>query len=328
MAEKIGRLGSLGLAIEATPGTAEASPDIFVPFTENSLRGHHEPLMDISSRTSRIKDHSSVKGKQWGEGSVQMYLDSINAGYLFKMALGTEDRTQKQASPPVHDHLLTPTVSGNAVTAATLWDNKGVDTERYSYAAIDTCEVEVTNDGIATINAGLMAQFPTQGATAPTQTTTSGYVYTWKDMTAQFGSTLAVAEAASATKLTNFKLNITNNLELNYKSGSQSPDTITYGELEVTGSYTLFFENVTDRDNYYNLSKQSAIITLAGAGLGGGYTEELQFRMKKLMIEDIDMETGLAELFAITANFRLEWDQDQAGFLDVVVRNAKATNYA
>jgi hypothetical protein len=39
MAEKIVRLGFLGLALEATPGTPEATPDIFVPFTENSLRG-------------------------------------------------------------------------------------------------------------------------------------------------------------------------------------------------------------------------------------------------------------------------------------------------
>lgn len=326
MGEKIGRLGYLGLAIEATSGTPEATPDVFIPFTENSLRGHHEPLVDISARTSRIKDQGSVTGKRWGEGSVTMYLDSINAGYLLKMAFGAEDRTQKNASPPVHDHLIHPTVSGNAATAATLWDYKGVDTEQYSYAVVDSVEIEVSNEGIATIKGNFISKAPST-VSAPALTTTSGTLYTWKDMTAQFGSTVAVAKAASATKLTNVKLNITNNVSSNYKSGSEQPDTVTYGPLEVTGSYMLFFENATDRDNYYNLTKQTMIITMAGAGLGSGYSEHLEFVLKKLHLEDIDMETGIDDLFAITGNFRAEWDQDQAGYVEATLRNGKASDY-
>lgn len=326
MSEKIGRLGYLGLAIEATPGTPESAPDVFVPYTENSLRGHHEPYVDISARASRVKDHDAVAGKRWGEGSITMYLDSINAGYILKMAMGSEARTQLSASPPVHDHLLTPTVSGNGVTSATLWDYKGVDTEQYAYAAVDVAELEVTNDGIATINASLMAKAPST-VSAPTPATTSGYIFTWKDLTAKFGATVALADAASATKLTNFKMSIANNLSLNYKSGSNQPDTITTGPVEVTGSYTLFFESVTDRDAYYNLTKRSMIVELAGAGLGVGYTEKLRFVFKKIFAEDIDMETGLEDLFAITVNFRALWDQDQAGYAEVTVRNQKASDY-
>jgi|SRR5581483_2895129 len=326
MAEAIGRRGFLGLAIEATAGTPEATPDIFVPFTENSMRGHHEPLMDIAARTSRVKDFGSVSGKRWGEGSVTMYLDSLNCGYLLKLAFGAESRTQLNATPPVHDHQMTPVVSGNAVTAATLWDNKVVDTEQYAYAAIDQCEIEVTNDGIATIKANFMSKAPSS-VTAPALTTTSGTLFTWKDMSAKFGSTVALANAATATKLTNFKLEIANNLELNYKSGSNQPDTITYGPVEVKGSYTLFFENTTDRNNYYNLVKNSMVVTLTGASLGSGFSEQLQIVLKKITIQDIDMATGLDDLFALTANFIAEWDQDQAGFAEITLRNGKATNY-
>lgn len=326
MAEKIGRLGYLGLAIEATPGTPESSPDIFIPFTENTLRGHHEPLADVSARTTRVKDFSSVGGKKWGEGSVTMYLDASNAGYIFKMAFGAEARTQKSATPPVHDHLLYPTVSGNSVTSATLWDSKGVDTEQYAYASIDVCEVEVTTDGIATVNASIMSKAPST-VSAPTLTTTSGTIFTWKDMSVRLGATLPLAQAATPTKLTNLKFTIANNLTLNYKSGSQSPDTITTGPVEVTGSFSLFFESVTDRDAYYNLTKRTMVVTLAGAGLGVGYTEQLEFVFKKLYLEDIDMETGLDDLFAITANFRAEWDQAQAGYVEATVRNGKATDY-
>lgn len=327
MSEKIGRLGYLGLAMEDDPGSAESSPDIYIPYIDNSLRGHHEPLMDISARASRVKDHSSVEGKKWGEGSVSMYLDATNAGYLLKMAFGTEARTEKNTTPPVHDHLMYPTVSGNAVTSATIWDYKGVDVEQFAYASVDTCEIEVTNDGIATINAGMLSKFPST-VSAPTLTTVSGTIFTWKDMEAFFGTTVAGAEASTAIKLNSFRMAVANNLALNYKSGSNEPDTITTGSVEVTGSYNLYFENATDRDRYYDLTKRTCVVNIAGAGLGSGYSERMQFVLKKIVIEDIDIATGLDDLFALTCNYRAEWDQDQAGYVEATVRNGKATNYS
>jgi hypothetical protein len=327
MSEQIGRLGYLGLAIEATPGTPESSPDVFIPFTENTLRGHHEPLGDVSARASRIKDVGSVQGKRWGEGQVTMYLDSLNAGYLLKLAFGAENRTQLSATPPVHDHHFVPTVSGNSVAAATLWNNRGVDVEQFSYAAVDTCEVVIGTDGIATITANFMSKAPST-VSAPSLTTTSGTLYTWKDLSARFGSTVAAARLASATKLNNLQFTIANNLTLNYKSGSNQPDTITTGSIEVTGQYTLFFETATDRDAYYNLTKRSMVVTLAGAGLGVGYTEQLEFVFKKVRLEEMDMETGLDDLFAITGSFRAELDQAQAGYVEATARNGKASDYS
>ena len=327
MSEQIGRLGYLGLAVESDSGSAESSPDIYIPYIENSLRGHHEPLMDISARASRVKDYSSVEGKKWGEGSVAMYLDGSNSGYLLKMALGTEARTEKNTTPPVHDHLMYPTVSGNAMTTATLWDYKGVDVEQYTYGVVDTCEIEVTTDGIATLRAGILSQFPST-VTAPDLTTVSGTIFTWKDMNAYFGDTVADAEDSTAIKLNNFKVAVANNASLNYKTGSEQPDSISSGPIEVTGSYALYFENATDRDRYYDLKKQTCIVNLTGAGLGSGYTERLQIVLKKIVIEDVDIETGLEDLFALTCNYRAEWDQDQAGYVEATVRNGKADNYA
>lgn len=328
MAEKIGRLGYLGLAIEATNGSAESTPDIFVPFIENSLRGHHEPIREMSSRASRVADYSSVAGKKWGEGSVRMYLDSLNCGYLLKMAMGEEVNSQLNASPPVYDHLMYPTVSGNNVVSATLWDYKGFDVEQYTYMAVDVLDVEVTTDGIATIGASVMGKMPTT-VSAPALNTPSGTLYTWKDLAVYFGDTTVGALASSAVKVTSAKFQISNNLELNFKSGSQSPDTITTKQLEVTGSYQLFFETATDRDRYYNLTKKSMILRMTGAGLGtGGYSERLDFVFKKVHIEDIELETGLDDLFALTCNFRAEYDVAQAGYIECTLRNGKSSSYS
>ena len=70
------------------------------------------------------------------------------------------------------------------------------------------------------------------------------------------------------------------------------------------------------------------VVTLTGANLGSGYGELLEIVIKKMTLEDIDMDTGLDDLFAISCNFRAEWDQDQAGYVQATVRNGKATDYA
>lgn len=327
MAESIGRLGYLGLAVETTAGTPEGTPDVFIPFTENSLRGMHEPLMDIAARTSRVMNNTSVEGKKWGEGQVTMYLDSLVSPYLFKLALGQESRTQRSSTPPVHDHLFYPTVSGNAATAATLWNSRQVDCERFAYSVVDSLEVTVGTDGIATVSASFMSQSPTT-VTAPSLVTASGTLYTWKDMSAKFGATVAEARVATPTKLTNFQFSINNNVEVNYKSGSSSPDTLTYGAVEVSGTYTLFFENATDRDAHKNLTKRSLVVDLTGAGLGtGGFTEKMTFEFERIMLEDTDFDTGLDDLFTITGSFRAEVNQANSGYFSVIARNGKATDY-
>lgn len=326
MALEIGRQGYLGLAIESTPGTPEGSPSVFIPFTENTLQDKHEPLLDISSRANRVKDHDAVTGKQWGEGDVAMYLDSINAGYMFKLALGNESKTAVNAD--VDDHLFYVTTSGNTPTTATLWNYRGAgpSVRQHSYGTVDTMEFEVTNEDIATLTCSFMSSYPST-VSAPTITTTSGTVFTWKDTTVAFGDTPNDALSATPTKLTNFKLTIANGVELQYRTGASTPSVINTGECEVTGEYTLFLEDDTEINRYRNLTKQAMVLTATGAGLPGGTSERMRVTVKKFVIEDQGMAVDLGGVFALTQTFRALWNQDDPGFVDFELRNGKKTTY-
>lgn len=325
--EKVGRQGYLGLAIESSPGVAAGSPSVFLPFTENKFEGKMEPLADISSRASRVKEYNSVVGKSYAEGDVTIYLDSINLGYLMKMALGQENDNTLNGSPAVVDHLMTPTVSGNVPTTATVWNYRGVDVEQVVNVVVDQLDIEVTEANIATAKAKLMGKFPSI-VTAPTLTTTSGTIFTWKDLSLQFGNTVGAALAATAIKVTKFTATIKNGAKANYKAGSPQPDTIQLGSLEVSGQYVLYFENVTDRNNYYNLVKQTMVFTMTGAQLGaGGYSERVQMVMKKVRLQNKVMETGLENFFAIQCDYVAEWDPNQLGIVECTLRNGKSTTY-
>lgn len=326
MSLQIGRLGTLGLAIESTPGTPVGSPTVFIPFTENKIKVMHKPIMDTAAHGSRVDQYGAVKGEQWGEGDVTMYLDSINAGYFAKLATGGEALTQDNANPAIYDHLMVPTVSGNTPLTATLWDYKGVDTQQFAYSVFDTIEVDFKNSGIATIKAKVISQLPTT-VTLQNRTTTSGTLYTWANATVQLGATVPLAQIAAATKVTAFKFTYNNAAKANYKSGSNSPDTIDLGSLKATGEFTIFFENTTQRDNFKNLVGQTLLVTFNGASLGAGYTEQLLILFKKVILTSIDYESGLDAFFGLKCNFEAIYDQVQAGWVDITFRNGKTTAY-
>lgn len=315
---RIGRLGSLGCAIETSAGTANATAAVYFPYVENSMRGHHEPIEEISSRTSRIMDSDSVLGRRWAEGDVQINLDVVNAGYLLKLATGNE----LLVTGTPNYHTFYTTVSGNTPLTATLINSRGsTDIEQYTYAAVDELSLEVS-DALATLNASFQAQYPTAGA-SQTVTTTSGTVLAFKDYFIQFGNTLTAAAAAVTTPISEFSLTISNNLEVIHRSGSSDVSAIRSKGVRVEGSYTLFFDSITDRDAYYALQKRSMIVTFSGAA-----NEELRIRIPQFRVNEADISAGLDDFYALTADFVAE-DQVDLGtrLVDFRLGNTKSTTY-
>lgn len=322
----IGRQGYLGLAIESVSGTPESSPSVFLPFTDNSLEVMAEKYMDISSRASRVMNHDSISGRNWTEGDVSMYLDATNSGYLFKLGLGQEVKSQLSVNPAVDNHQFFVTASGNSPLTATLWNFRGTgpSVKQASRMAVNDLTLEVTNDGLATMTANFMGGASTNSS-APTLATTSGTILSWANGCLRFGDTVAEAINATASKITNFQMTVANNIELLYRCGSGNPDGLVTGAVEVTGSYTLYFEDDTYLDYYINNSKKAMVLTLEGANLGG-INEQLQIAFDRVIIESKTIETGQDSLFAITAEFRAI--QDKNGQLVVVnLQNGKTTVY-
>lgn len=305
--------------MESSPGQSNTTADVYLPFTENTLRGHHEPFENISARTSRIMDSDSVLGRRWAEGNVRILADIHNSGYLFKLALGNE----LLVTGTPNNHTFYPTFSGNAPLTATLLNTRGsTDIEQYTYASVDELNFEVA-DGLASVNAAFQAQHPTTGA-SQTATTTSGTVLAFSDYFIQFGATLTAAGSAATTPLSEFNLTIANNLEVIHRSGSSDVSAIRTKGLRVTGNYRLFFDSVTDRDAYYALQKRSMIVTFSGNA-----NESLRFRIPRFRINEAEVDTGLDDLYAINAEFVAEDVVDSgARLLDVRLQNDKSSAYA
>lgn len=322
MSLKIGRLGILGLGIESTPGTPVAATTA-IPFTANTLKGKHTPLDNIASYGSRAQNANSVQGKHWSEGDVTVNADTIQLGYFLKLTTGNEVVNTVQTG--VYDHLFFTTVSGNTPLTATLYNYQGVDVQQIPSSVVDKLDFEV-KDSLMTAKASIKGFNPTSGSF--TNVTTSGTLLSFTNYSIQLGNTLALAALNPQTPITDFSCTLENNAEVIFESGSPFPTRIFWKQLKISGSWTMFFENQTTRDNYYNLNKQALILTASGIGLPGSNQEKLTINLARLEYADQDITTGLEDFFAIKTSYVAEVDITQGKQYDVTLRNYKSSAYS
>lgn len=318
MSITIGRLGSIGLGLEDTPGDA-ASADVYLPYTDISIRGHHEPIEIISSRASRLMDSDSTIGKKWSEGDVTIDLDVVNAGYLFKMALGNE---MLETGTP-NSHTFYTTVSGNTPKTATMIHSRGdTDVEQYTYVAVNELTMEIPTDGLSTLTASVMGKFPTTGA-SQTPTTTSGTVVTFVNADAYFGSDLTAAGSASATPLNSFSMTLANNLELIHRTGSADVSAIRTKGFRASGNYVVYFSDETDKNAHYNLNKRALLLTMTGNS-----NEQLRIRVPEFRLQENEVATGLDDFYVTTGDWVAEDDVDSGvRAIDIRLQNDKGSVY-
>lgn len=313
----IGRLGYFGLGIESAQDSQTAA-SVYLPFTDFSLRGHHEPIEEIASKTSRLMDRDSVKGKQWGEGDVNMNMDIVNSGYLFKMALGNEQLTT--GTP--NTHLFYTTVSGNTPKTATIQLGRDTDNEVYVGAALDDLTLQVS-DKLATLKASLKSHFPIAD-TQDTVVTTSGTILSFANYTLKFGSDLTAAAAAAATATNEWAMTLSNNVETLHRSGSNDVSTIRSKGFRASGNYTLYFDSVSERDAYYALNKRAMQVLF-----NGNANETAKVRIGKFRLSEGEITTGLDDFFVIKCKWMAEDVVDALGTrqVDVILQNGKSTVY-
>lgn len=316
----IGRKGWIGIGLESTAGSPVAIVD-YVPFTENTLQGMHETISNEASYGVRDRVFDTASGKKWSEGSLAVNVDGKYFGYLLIGALGTD--TPANVAGSVYDHVITRNNSNTPQTMTITQARGSVDEQYYRGVAVKTLEVSVS-DGLAEGRASLIGQFPIT-TTSGSLTTASGGLFTFGDARFAFGASVSAAGSNTNLKPSDFKLTIENNTVARFRHGSLDATDIMHGEFEATAEGTLFFEGTTQRDYYYNNSKNAASFSMTGRGIGGGYNESLEFRMYRTAYEGFDLETGLADFYAEKFTVRCAYDNANSKSIDAVLRNTTSS---
>lgn len=323
MTVKTGRLGWLAVAVESTPGSP-AQPVDYIPFLECNLDERIDVLADASARGIRdAQPENSQLGRQWGEGSIRVNLDAKLSGYFVKSAMGTDDVTSEGGG--VYTHHMYPTNSNNVPTALSLIVNRsGVDQLLFPYSVVNTLELAFS-DGFAELTQSIMSRFPV-ASTSGNLVTTSGFYYAFRHATIQVGSDITeAANSATPLKIRQFNVSINNTTEGQFVAGNREVDSYINKNLEINGSFRVAFESTTQRDNFYNLTKQAMIVTFAGNGIGNGMTEFVKLRFYKIRIDESNIDMPIDDYVSQEISFTAEYSSTDGYTMDWLIRNTKSS---
>lgn len=322
MSVNIGRKGWLGIATEVTPGTA-VQPVKYFPYDSCTLKNTVEVLDDEAAKGIREKSWGSVAVREKGEGDIEIKVDVENAPYLLIPALGTVSSTSSSGAKV---HTITRKAD-NPPKTVTLIFNDTVESRKFTYGTVNTLEIAFT-DGWITAKAAIISKKPETGT--GTKAITEETVLAFKDAKIYFGTNLTAAMASytagtGATKLSAFTLNINNNAEPHYLSGSTSPDHIASGQFELGGQYTLFFESTTERAAHEAQTSRAMVVSFLGKAIGTGEFEEILIKIPKFHITERSIDTAPAGFVTENPTFVADYESTVTYSVQVIITNMTAS---
>ena len=289
------RKEQLGIALEATPGTAVA-PTHYIPFLECSLEEKLEIISDNQAKGRRLGEGSdAVEGKKSGEGKIEVVLDPDTAPYWLALAFGAIE-----SAPDGDNFAHTCELSEeNDPLTASIWRDRVVDAVQFVNAVVDTLELTFADD-VAKLSMDIKSKYPaaeeSPGGAGVIAAEQNLNYYTFRNAKVEIGE--------ATIKVKEFSLKVENEAEVIYAPGSNDVDRIVVKTPKVSGSFTLLFESLTQKAAFEGLTKNAMVITFTGDGDDEIVITIPQFRVDKWNqgggIDDISEET--IEFIAEDAN--------------------------
>lgn len=298
---------NVGAGIETTPGTAVA-PTHFFKWSDLTMQAISEKEHFTSQRGVRNQSSNSFIKRKYSEGNLSIVPNVNDAPILFYLALG-----QKSTSGPTdsaYTHTFTvQNANGSMKTATFVVEDAGVVVERFAGCVVDSLDIEVS-DSYAKLTAGIKGGYP------DTSTLTESYSqeteFAYHQFTLKFGATLTAAGSASATPVKAFNLSIKNNVQVDeaFLSGANTPVAGKYaaGRLEITGSYTLHFEDTVELNKYKDNTKNAIIAQFTGALIGTTSKELLTMKLGRVVLTSAPKQYNIDGIVVLQQEFTVEYD--------------------
>lgn len=245
MARKIGRLINLGLAKEATRGTAaaatywlaKASMSFFDRVTKSVSQLGYGNIGDGNQELVALK---------WAEGAIETDLQSKSFGLILLATFGTLSTGSFNS---VYKHTYT-LQNDNAHDSLTLWYKDSAESLSYFFemAMVDSLTIKAVPED--TIKATV--KFTSKNSEDAGGTVTPAYVaedkFLGRHLTLKVASLASGLTAAGKIYVKSFELNINKNVLRDHVLGTVTPYDIVNQKFEITGSFEIDKGDATYRN--------------------------------------------------------------------------------
>jgi len=305
MSKYIGRLVNVGIAKEATRGTAVAAA-FWVP--KSSVAFFDRSLKEISRLNyGTIGDgNTSNKLLEWAEGTIESDVLDKPFGLFLLAAFGTLNTSGPSDSAYTHTFSLQ---NDNQHDSLTITLDDPDRTDQYAFAMLDSLEMEIIPDDVVKFVAAFKSR-PGRAIAAASESYIANNKFLGRHASVKIAAATGNLAAASAINIKSLKLRIAKNTLMNNVLGTVHPDDILNGKFEITGEITLDLEDQTYRQYMLDGSYKAMRINLTNSDVLIGATSRPSFTLdlSRVAFDAWEPTRNNDELVMQKINFRALYD--------------------
>lgn len=231
-----------GLKKEAVRGTAETTPDKWYPFLKGTEFNYALGLLEQEVLKGDPSMLPPIAGPKNGSGKVKLLLDSQTCVEFFRSLLGGLSSAQ-QGGTAAYKHTITNN-AGIQKPPYTFFMDYGIDVKKYALGIVKKMVLASGVDNLATMEADILFKNEVTGSIGSPSFPTARIM--------SFNMIDFKIAGSSNTDVKDWNIEIDNgSAPLRTLNLSQDvADIVAPGKLDIKGSFTIYFQNETERAKF------------------------------------------------------------------------------
>lgn len=321
----IGRRVSVGLGIEATPGT-DVAPTIWMKQLGLDFQ-RQTTVIDNDSAMGRVeKTNDSAVVEQWADGKIDGKVQDISIGYLLYNLFGTlVTSANADASGTIKDHTL-DIANTNIGKPLTLVRKDPITNRRHGLATLADMEISTDAAGWVKFTSSLKAKAGVAGSDVATYLAENEF--TSKHVTIKIAPLVAGLAASTAPLVKSFKLRLSKDSATPFiPLGAIDPIIFNTGSWAVTGEAVLQYTDTTLEDIAFANTMQAMSLAIVNTDVTIGTSAKpgLVFTMPRVRLNSFNMNNDLEAVVEQTVGFKAEIDPITGYMIRCVLTNTRTS---
>lgn len=298
MTKFVGRRGSLGIALEATRGTAVA-PTYWMPYVTMSFFDRVETAREEQGLGNIADSDSLYVTMRMGEGDVESQIYDHGLGFILSSLLGAVPVTTG-SNPYTHTYTLSQT---NQPKSLTLYWSDPDRSYIFPLAVVDSLQVSIEPSGIVNYTVGFKSKGADSYTSQTPSFTTLGSKFLHQHLVFKLASAVGGLAGATGISLKGLELNISRNTIFDSVMGTVEPEDILGQQLTVEGTVNLNLEDDTYRNYMLDNTYRAMDISLIRSA-----SSSLQLQFPRVDFTEWEPDWTLNEIAKQSINFKGNYD--------------------
>jgi len=323
MAKFIGRLADIGIAKEASRGSAEASVDFWLPKLSLTLDDGIEQVIDESS-VGVIADgvDAKVVGK-FATGEIEGNIGDKSFGLILLAALGGLSTTGPSQTT-VYTHAFSVQEDAQHDSLTLFLDDPNQD---YTYALgmIDTLEIDASLGQFVRFMASFRSKVGATATLTPSYTAENKFLA--QHITMKYDDDEDNLASGTEFNVRSVKLTIAKNVEDDRKLGSLDPVDILNKQLAIEGTMEMVFDANTFKTLMLADTAKALRIQIANTDvtIGSSLNPKITIDLAKVKFSEFVKNYSNNDIVVATVQFKAFYSTTESEMITVELVNEQAS---